>query len=282
MTLQSDIPEKAQESKARANTLFKGRDFSGALTAYEDILHEFPAKGTDDALSEFLRTILSNKAACYMELRRYGEAVTDLNNVLSVSTPDSDAPLTQKTHLRLAKCYHNLQDPDQATKALADYQKLHGRRLAEETADEEKLHLAILQSTQPAGMRAIKYDISVIGNKSDPTSYPIRFYDSVPVHICTRLSQPNLRKAGEKVLANLVNKYDTKMTLDLVKANRMICWNCGKPALSNVHSPASWLHSDPPFVMDFTQPVCSRGGTCEQEAYRYMAALRNEMRNVAA
>lgn len=268
------------------------------MNAYEDILREFPVEDAAGALAKFLRTILSNKAACYMELSkfsecftrylliivagRYEEAVTDLNKVLSMATPDSDTALTQKTHFRLAKCYHNLQNSDKATKALADYQKLHGRRLAEETADEEKLHLAILQSAQPVGMRAIKYDISVTGNKSDTTPYPVRFYDAVPEHLCTRISQPHLRKEGEKLLASLVNKYDTKMTLELVKANRMICWHCSKPALSNVHTPASWLHSEPPFIMDSTQPVCSRGGICEREAYSYMAELMKEAQNLSA
>jgi hypothetical protein len=217
-----------------------------------------------------------------MILGRYGEAVIDLDKVLSMTTAASDVPLTQKAYFRLSKCYHNLQSSDKAAKSLADYQKLHGRRLAEETADEERLHLAIFQSTQPAGMRAIKYDISVTGNESDSTLYRVRFYDSVPAHLCAGLSEPHLRKEGEKFLASLVNKYDTKMTVELVKANRMICWHCGKAALSNVHTPASWLHSDPPFVMDCTQPVCSRGGTCEKEAYSYMAELMKEVQNVRA
>lgn len=127
---------------------------------------------------------------------RYEEAVTDLNKVLSMTTAVSDVPSTQKAHFRLAKCYHNLQYSNKATKSLADYQKLHGRRLAEETTDEEQLHLAIIQSTQPTGMRAIKYDISVTGNESDSTLYPVRFYDSVPEHLCGGLSEPHLREEG--------------------------------------------------------------------------------------
>lgn len=84
---------KVETLKEKGNEFFRANDNERALECYADALSE------SDLPSSYLTTLLSNKAAALMKLKRYEEAVKDLTKSI-----DADSE-NVKAYVRRAQCY---------------------------------------------------------------------------------------------------------------------------------------------------------------------------------
>ncbi|KDQ49110.1 hypothetical protein JAAARDRAFT_43090 [Jaapia argillacea MUCL 33604] len=298
--------ELAQALKATGNTHFSAKRFEQALRTYSEVVDKY----SDKAASETVRTVVCNRAACYLELSQYQRCVNDCQQVISTapepSTPTS-AKLTCKAHLRLARVYKGLGDFAKALEALEGYRK-DGEGSAE---DEKKLREEIVAEqrmkerktngddrgelrykrqhpySQPPPPRAcsskpsppLASPLKPSGPKTIPIDYMVlveddkyNFTEEVLESLC--VAHPPVEDSQ-----NLLMQFFYKHHHELIRkcTGRWRRVECRMPATSQLrHSPLSHLHVQPPRVVDLAQPLCVSGGPCDLAAKKF---IEDEMRD---
>ncbi|KAJ3508368.1 hypothetical protein NLJ89_g5793 [Agrocybe chaxingu] len=270
--------------KEEANDLYKRKSFTAALDLYSKILNnsELP---NGDCMMEFLRTVRSNRAASYIALEQYTQAVEDLRHILSSavhdasSKPSPDSPTatsTRKAHLRLARCFYELGKYEDAMKHLDAHRAFVGdRNVSEEKALRDKILKA--QRNRQSGSSStnemtvpLKYVVKI--SQPTPTA-DIELNETVPLSLCNTRNPPEIQ--AKELLVNLVKKHHAWLLKQgPLSGGAWKCWSCGKRANGMVHTPASYLHAylegNNAMVVDFVQPVCVDRGPCDREARKMM------------
>lgn len=190
-------------------------------------------------------------------------------------TPDSIIP---KAYFRLARCHFELVAYDEAKVQFENYERsldpttnsvnqlqpavIGLKKSITDKTDEKKAGSGESTSTkksQDAGADQsfpfITYDARVLGTGAEPFIKTER----APPSICVPRPPEMPTKA---FLAMLVKKYSN----EILHSQQWHCWNCNRLAEGLVHTPSSYLHQEPPSVVDFIQPVCVNGGECERKA----------------
>eukprot|EP01138_Halocafeteria_seosinensis_P011535 gb/GECG01011783.1/.p1 GENE.gb/GECG01011783.1/~~gb/GECG01011783.1/.p1 ORF type:complete len:1099 (+),score=162.25 gb/GECG01011783.1/:1-3297(+) len=107
--------------KCEANDYFRRKDPKTALTLYEKALTATPEEeGASSSAAELEVAILSNMAACYLQLGQSQKCLETCDKILS-HTEANQSSLTLKAYFRRAKAYAAL---EQHNKALADVGKI--------------------------------------------------------------------------------------------------------------------------------------------------------------
>ena len=194
--------------------------------------------------------------------------------------------IAQKAHYRLARCLYEIGRLADALQALDVYQHIMDKNVpseAESTLRSKILRAIVGRDENPSNpfpreehttstsslKRAFLYEVKV--HDSIAAGYTISYHYDVPTILCT----PNPPEVPTRLfLVQLVKKYHE----DVMNRKAWVCWKCSAPAVSLVHTPASYLHMQQPIVVDYAQPVCQNGGICDRAAREMM---KNEMRLVA-
>jgi len=104
--------KKMDRAKARGGEEFKSGKFAEAVQSYTEAL------ACDADNKSFNTAVHSNRAAAYMKMRKYAEAVEDLNFVIE------EQPENKKALLRRATCHTELSNHDGAVRDLEMCSKL--------------------------------------------------------------------------------------------------------------------------------------------------------------
>ncbi|KAF8873606.1 hypothetical protein CPB84DRAFT_1798274 [Gymnopilus junonius] len=282
-TFEVFVPEEAAQLKDQANALYTAKSFSDSALLYTRIVNHFH----DNCPPQFIRTIYSNRAACHIELGQYHNAIEDVRNVLKMTPPGVKVEhIIQKAHLRLARCLYETGRYGDAIKELDTWRETVGNTHHTET--ESALRSKILQAivmrdendNQKSAKRhylelpsfprrSLRYEVKVQDRISGDTVIKYDYY--VPTALCS----PHPPEIPTRLfLIQLLQNHHN----DVMGRRQWTCWRCSAPAVSLVHTPASYLHMEEPLVIDYAQPVCKNGGVCDLVARQMM---RDEMWLVA-
>lgn len=179
--------------------------------------------------------------------------------------------VNQKAHFRFARCLFELKRFGEAIKEIDEYREVIGGRptVAEKDLRSKILH-AIMERDEGCGMpptvhpptvpgRLLRYEVKVFN--STPT---IILFDDIPGTLCSK-NPPEI--PSRLYAVELVTKYHNS----ILQQNEWLCWNCPAPAISLIHSPALYFHLPEPKIVDYAQPICEDGGSCDISARKMMA-----------
>lgn len=214
-------------------------------------------------------------------LGQFKNALVQLNEIFAtkedpdynLSPPQAGEPIFQKARFRRARCYHEIGEHSAALGELNAY-----RDLAKSQIDlvEPQLRKKIEEVLKPYATEAdisarqltpFDYEVHVLpGNPSEKMTFVLK--DLVPKEYCV----PNPpRGPTTEFLTQLVTKHNHQFKKYIPK---WTCWSCKKPADSLSHTPSTHLTLSPaqggPKIIDYTLPVCERGGKCDKEAVTFM------------
>ncbi|KAL3149428.1 hypothetical protein ABBQ32_002222 [Trebouxia sp. C0010 RCD-2024] len=104
---------EAEKCKESGNALYKQKEYDAAAEKYADGLLLAPE-------GQKIRAVLfANRAACYLELQQFQEAVKDCSSAI-----DTDGEYLKAWHRR-SKAYEGLDDMDRALRDVQKVQELH-------------------------------------------------------------------------------------------------------------------------------------------------------------
>mmetsp|Transcript_9583 Transcript_9583/g.20413 ORF Transcript_9583/g.20413 Transcript_9583/m.20413 type:complete len:652 (+) Transcript_9583:75-2030(+) len=118
-----EVAAKVQELKTEAQKLFLSKDFAKAVEIYDQATKALPDGSSDKA------DLLQKKAGCYMQMKKFKEAVKECSTLLE-QQPGSVAALKTR-----AKAYENM---GHVKLALADVQAINSKNPTDETRELEK------------------------------------------------------------------------------------------------------------------------------------------------
>lgn len=264
--------------KDAGNALYSKKEFAKAATKYTSGISTAGSQAIlgDTACVDLTRTMLANRAACYLELGLYHQAADDCLQILEKYPPTdtTSSNMMQKVYVRLARSYYRLGRYEEALSHL-DQGQMSGP-----AADEVRTLIAQAQSRQKgkdgasALTKEFTYQVKVVGpgdsEEGGLQHPPMEFTEQAPLELCVR-NPPEIQ--GKAFLAKLTAKHHAS----IMRMKQWVCWNCPKVAVSLLHNPMSWLNLDPPFVIDFSLPICENRGTCDREGREF---IQEEMESI--
>lgn len=293
LTIQSSHYQ--QNIKDAGNALYSKKEFAKAATKYTSGISTAGSQAIlgDTACVDLTRTMLANRAACYLELGQrsscqenfrlkcflsglYHQAADDCLQILEKYPPTdtTSSNMMQKVYVRLARSYYRLGRYEEALSHL-DQGQMSGP-----AADEVRTLIAQAQSRQKgkdgasALTKEFTYQVKVVGpgdsEEGGLQHPPMEFTEQAPLELCVR-NPPEIQ--GKAFLAKLTAKHHDS----IMRMKQWVCWNCPKVAVSFLHNPMSWLNLDPPFVIDFSLPICENRGTCDREGREF---IQEEMESI--
>ncbi|KAF9559841.1 TPR-like protein [Agrocybe pediades] len=260
------VPASAAELKKEANALYCKKRFNDAEKLYTQIIiQEGRVRTTPE---EFMKTIWSNRAACYIELGEYDRAIMDLSLVLGKERPTSTTGVYPKAYYRLALCFLELGYYEESRRYLDDYVKLTGENafqdpVAKELQNRIAKHPPTAKGDSESKNRPVMYLIKVLTD--DINSAGIIKHEQVPASFCVPNINP-VREQLKEYLATTILKYND----EIFHMRPWRCWNCGQRAASLSHTPTSYLSHIVPTIISFILPVCGKDGPCDKEAEKFM------------
>ncbi|KAJ2917545.1 hypothetical protein MD484_g2843, partial [Candolleomyces efflorescens] len=263
------VPLNIQRMKDLGNKLYKEGQHGNAVKVYSSAIASL-SQVDDRASLDFIRTVLANRAACYLALEQYNEAIEDCTRILAkypFATGTLNSELMQKVHYRLAKSYYHVEKHDEALAQLRLFNQLGGSSKLE-----TPLRTSILQAQgknpddqttpalpAPGSFLPLKYIVRVPGEDHGPVVYD----ELIPAELCV----PNPPKTPSyNYLTELVKKH----TLEVMRLKPWKCWNCPKQATSARHNPMAYVNLPEPVVIDWFMPLCRDWGKCDEEGKRFM------------
>ncbi|KAF5339367.1 hypothetical protein D9611_009766 [Ephemerocybe angulata] len=263
-TVKGSTAQDFESIKAAGNQLFSKKEYAKAAETYTTIVEAFgQLPGTISV--ELIRTVLANRAACYLELHQYHKAVDDCLEILTKYPPTPTTPqlIMQKVYFRLARSCYFLGRYDEALLHLDRYRRLNGTPHATET--ELRMHILEKQANENQNqspgndMKPIEYEVLVIKGANGMQHPPLVYKEEAYQELCVPSPSAIQSKA---FLVYLVQKHHD----EIMGMQRWVCWQCPKGAVSISHNPMSYLNVPEPRVVDFALPVCENGGKCDREA----------------
>ncbi|KAF6758920.1 hypothetical protein DFP72DRAFT_1064424 [Ephemerocybe angulata] len=261
-TVKGSTAQDFESIKAAGNQLFSKKEYAKAAETYTTIVEAFgQLPGTISV--ELIRTVLANRAACYLELlsqsrrrlsRNLDQISTDTNNT---TTHHAKGVLPPRSKLLLLGRY------DEALLHLDRYRRLNGTPHATET--ELRMHILEKQANENQNqspgndMKPIEYEVLVIKGANGMQHPPLVYKEEAYQELCVPSPSAIQSKA---FLVYLVQKHHD----EIMGMQRWVCWQCPKGAVSISHNPMSYLNVPEPRVVDFALPVCENGGKCDREA----------------
>ncbi|KAF9559839.1 TPR-like protein [Agrocybe pediades] len=270
--INDSVSTQATELKKRANALYCEKRFHDAEKLYTQILTG--TRPENVAHDEFMKTIWSNRAACYIELDQYEKAIIDLSLVLGKERPTSTTGIYPKAYYRLARSFLELGHYEEARRYMNDYVQLKGENAFRDPAVKalhDRIDKTPLPNLSDSPTRPILYLIKILTD-GGPNSADLIKHERVPVSLLTANIESD-RELFNCYLATTARRYDQ----EIFDMRPRLCWDCGCRATCLSHTPAAYFANVVPTITSFILPVCRAGGPCDKEAKLFMHETMSSM-----